>query len=348
MIDVSTIFMPGIVLDSLHIDNENTEMQQANPSVNSIPDVRTKAITKAVLFGLVGNAILAAAKLAVGLLSGSLAVVADGIDSASDVVISLVSLVAVRIMSKPSDAEHPFGHGRAETIATTILAFVVFFAGAQLAFGTISDLIVGTVKEMPASFALWVTIASIGGKLLLAWNQFHVGRKNDSAMLIANGANMRNDIITSCTVLLGLGATFLLNLPILDSVFALIVSALIIKTAIGIFLEVNNELMDGNTDTQLYRDLFDAVRAVPGANNAHRARIRRIANTLAIDLDIEVDGALSVADGHQIAMNVEKSVKARMSDVYDVMVHVEPLGSHESGECFGLREGSVDETKAER
>ena len=305
-------------------------------------DLRAHKIMVSVVIGLVGNAILALSKLAAGILSGSMAVLADGIDSSTDVIISLVSLVAARIMAKPSDAVHPFGHGRAETIATNILAFVVFFAGAQLAVSTIGNLISGIQRELPASFALVVTAGSIVGKLLLAWQQFHTGKASDSAMLIANSKNMRNDVLISCTVFFGLTATYLFHLPVLDPIFALLVSGFIVKTAVGIFIETNTELMDGITDQSLYRELFDAVRAVEGARSPHRARIRSIANHLAIDLDIEVDGNLSVSEGHEIAIAVERMIKLRMKDVFDVMVHVEPIGSFEKEERFGLSESTLD------
>jgi len=308
-------------------------------------DLRTRQITVAVIIGMAGNAILAVMKVTAGLLAGSMAVLADGIDSSTDVLISLVSLVATRIMSRPSDAEHPFGHGRAETIATNILAFVVFFAGAQLAINTVGELVRGTVRELPAQFALWVTAVSIVGKLLLALNQFAVGRRTGSAMLIANGKNMRNDILTSVAVFLGLGATYLLKMPVLDTIFALLVSGFIIKTAVEIFLEVNMELMDGNTDKTLYLALFEAVKQVDGASNPHRARIRRMAQSLAIDVDIEVDGRLSVSEGHRIAVAVERSIKSRIDSVYDVMVHVEPSGSHEENERYGLCENSVSQNE---
>lgn len=305
-------------------------------------DLRARKIMVSVVIGLVGNAILAVLKLAAGVFSGSMAVLADGIDSSTDVVISLVSLAAARVMSKPSDANHPFGHGRAETIATGILAFVVFFAGTQLAINTIRDLISGAARELPAPVALWVTAGSIVGKLLLAWNQFHAGKANDSAMLTANGKNMRNDVLISVTVFFGLGATYLFQLPILDPIFALVVSGFIIKTAVGVFLETNTELMDGLTDHGLYRELFEAVRSVEGASRPHRARIRAMANRLIIDLDIEVDGSLSVRDGHHIAIAVEHAIKSRINSVYDVMVHVEPSGSFEEEERFGLSESAID------
>lgn len=302
---------------------------------------RSRRIINASILSLVGNAILALGKVLTGFLSGSAAVLADGIDSSTDVVISLVSIFAARVMSKPSDREHPYGHGRAETIATTILAFTIFFAGAQLVLNTLSSLIENIPRSLPLGFAIWVTVASIIGKLLLAFNQFSVGRKTGSTMLIANGKNMRNDVLMSCTVLIGLIFTFILHLPMIDSVVALFLGLWIIRSAVGIFLEVNTELMDGNKDQSLYQSIFDAVREVPQAQNPHRVRLRRMAALITVDLDIEVDPRISITTAHEIAIQVEQAIKNQIESIYDVMVHVEPLGCHEEDEQFGLREDSL-------
>ena len=303
---------------------------------------RTKRIVNASLLSLAGNAVLAAGKVITGFLSGSAAVLADGIDSSTDVVISMVSVFAARVMSKPSDREHPYGHGRAETIATTILAFTIFFAGAQLVLNTLHALIENVGRPLPLGFALWVTLGSIIGKLLLAFNQFSVGRKTGSTLLIANGKNMRNDVLMSCTVLIGLVFTFILHLPLIDSIVALFLGLWIIRSAVGIFLEVNTELMDGNKDQSLYQSIFDAVREVPEAKNPHRVRLRRMAALITVDLDIEVDALLTVTTAHEIAIRVEQAIKNRIEAVYDVMVHVEPLGCHEEDEQFGLREDTFN------
>jgi cation diffusion facilitator family transporter len=302
---------------------------------------RARAITRASLVAIAGNALLAAAKITVGLLSGSLAVVGDGIDSSTDVVISFITLAASRLTAKPSDREHPFGHGRVETIATSILAFVIFFAGAQLILSTVHTLIENAPRELPEPASLYVTVFSVLGKLLLAWSQFAVGRKYKSDMLVANGKNMRNDVLISSAVLLGLFFTFILKLPILDPIVALLVGLWILKVAVGIFFEVNTELMDGNTDSDLYRVIFEGVRSVPGAGNPHRARIRKIANLYDVDLDIEVDPALTVAAAHNIAVAVENAVRCRIDNIYDVMVHVEPEGNLEEDEVYGLSEDEV-------
>lgn len=297
---------------------------------------RIALVRKASVIALVGNAFLAVLKLAVGYLSGSLAVVSDGVDSSTDVAIAIMNLFAARIASRPGDREHPYGHTRAETIATAALAFVVFFAGAQLLIGASGSLLKGEMPDMPGFLALVVTAVSIVGKLLLAWSQFALGKRSGSALLVANGKNMRGDVVTSASILVGLGIGYLLGIPILDRVLALLVSLWIIKNAIGIFMEANEELMDGTADRSPYGEVFTAVNSVVEAGNPHRTRIRRLGGLLVVDLDIEVDPYLTVHEAHGIAIRVEAAIKERLPEVYDVIVHVEPKGNREEGERFGL------------
>lgn len=296
---------------------------------------RTDTVRLASWISLTGNFVLAAAKIAAGFLTGSLAVLSDGTDSATDVLISMMTLVAARVSAKPGDREHPYGHGRAETMATAIIAFVVFFAGAQIFMNAALSLARGEASAMPGSLAIWVTLASVCGKWGLAWSQFHFGKLSGSSMLIANGKNMRGDIVTSLAVLAGLILGHLLNLPLLDRILALAVSLWIVKNAVLIFIDANTELMDGTADHGPYESLFQAVSSVPEAGNPHRIRIRRLGSALMADLDIEVPPRMSVAEGHAIAMRVEAAIKDRMPEVYDVLVHVEPSGNVEE-ERFGL------------
>ena len=304
---------------------------------------RTTLIRRAAFVSLVGNAALAAAKLLAGFLAGSLAVVGDGIDSSTDVVISMVALVAAGVIAKPSDREHPYGHARAETSATTILSFVIFFAGAQLFLSAASRLAPGELPPLPDPLALWVTGLSIAGKLGLAWSQFAMGKKASSSMLVANGKNMANDVIMSSAVLVGLGLSLALKLPILDPALAVAVGLWVMRSAVGIFREANDELMDGRADERLYRAVFEAVRSVDGAGNPHRVRVRKLASVYDVDLDIEVDGGMSVRRAHGIAQKVEEAIKERIDGVYDIVVHVEPAGEGQHDEQYGLTEGCLGE-----
>ncbi len=303
-------------------------------------DERSKLLRKASLIALAGNAALALAKLAVGFIADSLAVLGDGIDSSTDVVIAIVALATARIIDKPGDREHPYGHSRAETLATTAISFVIFFAGTQLFMGAIRALASAEDAALPSPIALVVSAVSIVGKILLAWSQFSLGKKAGSSMLIANGKNMRSDVVISASVLVGLGLAYALDLPILDGVLGLLVSLWIVKVAFGIFRETSAELMEGSEDEGRYGEVFAAVASVPGAGNPHRTRVRKLGSLIVVDLDIEVDPSITVARAHDIAVGIEDAIKSRLPEVYDVIVHVDPEGINEEGEKFGNAPGS--------
>jgi cation diffusion facilitator family transporter len=301
---------------------------------------RARIIRTASITALLGNTLLASLKIFTGLRAGSLAVLGDGIDSSVDVLISLMTLAVSGIISRPADREHPWGHGRAETVATALLSCVLFFAGAQLILNSGADLISGKAREVPSAPALVITVVSIAGKLALAWSQYLFGKKAGSPMLRANAKNMSADVILSGGVLIGVGLSRLLNNGAFDSAFAVLVGLWIIKSAVGIFIEVNMELMDGSSGAEPYRLVFEAVHSVEGAGNPHRTRMRRIAGLWDIDIDIEVAPALTVREAHAIATRVEGAIKERVEGVYDIMVHVEPAGSDQGHkkEGYGLSE----------
>jgi cation diffusion facilitator family transporter len=301
---------------------------------------RISKIIKASWVAVIGNTILAVLKIVVGLISGSLAVLADGIDSASDIITSLITLVTGKIISKPPNIKYPYGYSRADTIAAKFLSFVIFFAGAQLAITSVEKLIQPTETKIPELIALYVTGFSIIGKYLLARYLKVRGEKLDSLMLIANARNMQNDVLISVSVLTGLLFTVFLKLPILDSITALFVSVWILKVSYEIFSQTNEELMEANSDPEVYKRIFKAVSKIQHAFNPHRLRARKLGNLMIVELDIEVDANMTVKESHMIAMEVEDEIKEAIPKVYDVLVHVEPLGNEEE-EKFGLTQEDI-------
>lgn len=303
-------------------------------------DRRQHLIKIAGIIAFSGNLILAVTKLILGYYGKSLAVIGDGIDSASDVLIAIITLVVSVIVAIPSDKEHPWGHGRAETTATMVLSFIIFYTGTQLFISSIKIITGSEAIELPGKVSIIASCISIVGKALLSISQNTLGKKADSSIVKANALNMKNDIIISLSVLIGLAAATIFKLPILDPIAALLVSLWVIKNAIKIFLEMNTELMDGNTDNTLYKTLFEAIKSVKGVQNPHRARIRKIASRWDIDLDIEVDANMTVHEAHEIAEQVEHAIREKILNVYDIMVHIEPAGhkDHHPVEQFGLSE----------
>lgn len=299
---------------------------------------REKKIIRASQVSIAGNAILSVLKIVVGLIAGSLAVVADGVDSASDILTSLITLYTAHIIGRPPDKKFPYGYNKADTIATKVLAFIIFFAGAQLAISSTQSLLNPVEDLMPSMFAIYIILISIIGKLLLTRYLRSVGKSVESAMLIANARNMQNDVVISISVLVGLVFTFVFNMPIIDKITALLVSIYIMVIAFRIFMETNREMMDGVEDSEIYRKIIESVNKVDGATNPHRIRVRKMAHLYVIALDIEVDGQLSLSEAHEIAVCVENSLKASIPNIYDVLIHTEPMGNIEPDEVFGVSE----------
>jgi cation diffusion facilitator family transporter len=264
-------------------------------------ELRHKQIIRASWVSITGNALLSVLKITVGMIAGSMAVVADGIESASDILTSVITLITAHIMSHPPDIRYPYGYERADTIASKALSFVIFFAGAQLAISAVTKLIEGGAGEIPSLFAIWVIIASIFGKLLLALYQFRVGKNTGSSMLIANARNMQSDVMISLAVLIGLLFTVFLDMPIIDTITALAVSVWIMATAIRIFFQSNRDLMDGMDNPELYKKVFAIISEVKGVYNPHRARIRKSGNKYVIEIHIEVDGSSTVVEAHAVS-----------------------------------------------
>jgi cation diffusion facilitator family transporter len=301
-----------------------------------IDNVRIQIIRRSSWIGIVGNGFLAVIKVVIGFLSGSIAVVADGIDSSVDIVTSLITLFTANIISEPPDIEHPWGHARAETIATKSLSFFIFFAGAQLFISTIRLLFEGGQRDLPGKWAVLAAGISIIGKIILALNKFNAGKKTNSSMLMADAKNMQNDIYISLSVLIGLGGTYYFSMPMIDRLTGLLISLWIMKSAFVLFMETNIELMDSVSDHSVYATVFKAATETPGVVNPHRARIRKLNNLYDIDLDIEVCSSITVLKAHKIAVQVEERIKIALPEIFDIMVHVEPEGNVESDEQFGL------------
>jgi cation diffusion facilitator family transporter len=302
---------------------------------------REQEIKKASWVGIIGNAFLSLIKITAGFISGSLAVIADGIDSSSDIITSVITLVTARILTKPPNVRYPYGYEKADTIATKLLSFIIFFAGAQLFITAIKKLFSGSHTEMPTKLAIYITIISIAGKLILAYHQTKVGKKTGSAMLIANGKNMQNDVIISGSVLAGLVFIYVFKMPVLDTVFALMVSLWVLWVAFKIFREASFELMDGVKDCTIYDRIFSAIDSVKEAHHPHRVRARNIGHKIMIAIDLEVDGSITLLQAHEIAHKVEDAIKAKIDNVFDVAIHIEPIGNHIEERPFGIDKNNL-------
>ena len=306
---------------------------------------RTGKIITASWIAVAANAFLAILKIAAGLIAGSLAVVADGIDSGSDIITSLITLLTAGIISRPPNLKFPYGYRKADTIATKALSFIIFFAGAQLAFSSAGKIFSGGDSAVPGILAVYAIIISVISKLFLSFYLLQTGKNLGSSMLIANGKNMKNDVFISLSVLAGLFFTIFFKIPLIDSVIAFLISFWIMKVGYNIFMETSVELMDGISDPSIYRKIFEILSTIQGVNNPHRVRARKLADLYVIEIDIEVDPALKISEAHSIATTVENTLKEKIENIYDIIVHIEPLGNLEKDEKFGIRKEDVIKSK---
>ncbi|OHD10402.1 MAG: hypothetical protein A2086_09070 [Spirochaetes bacterium GWD1_27_9] len=288
------------------------------------------------------NAALAISKIVIGSLGGSFAVVSDGIDSSTDVIISIIALITTYIAKKPPDKIHTFGHKRAETIGTKILSFIILFAGIQLCITAVGKIISGQSSQIPNIATVVVILISIFGKITLSVINFNVGKKIKSDLIIANAKNMRNDIITSLSVFIGLGCTIFFKLTILDPIIAILVSIWILKTGFEIFFETSSELMDGIKDNEIYKSIFDVIKQFKSVKNPHKVRVRKLGNFFAVDLDIEVDPNITVKKAHEIVTQIESEIKSKIENIYDIMIHTEPYDNIQHDELYGINEKNLD------
>ncbi len=302
---------------------------------------REKKIVAVSKVSVAANALLSVLKITVGLFAGSFATIADGIDSGSDVLTSLITLFTAHIIGRPPDLKYPYGYSRADTIATKVLSFIIFFAGAQLAISSLGHIVHPVPRSIPKVIAVYIIILSIVSKQLLAYFLKRAGKSEQSNMLIANAKNMQSDVVISLSVLLGLLFTFYFKKPVLDVITALAVSVWIMVVAVKIFFETNRELMDGIEDTAIYKKIVEACRQVEGVTRPHRIRVRKMAQLFVITLDIEVDGNITLEEAHHKSKLVEQLIRKKIPNVYDVMVHVEPAGNMESDEVFGISEEDI-------
>jgi len=302
---------------------------------------REKRIVTVSKVAVWGNAFLSVLKIVVGLMAGSLAVLADGIDSASDVLTSVITLITAHIIARPPNPKYPFGYNKADTLASKILAFIIFFAGAQLAISTFGKLIHPAPRAIPKTIAIYIVIISIIGKQLLALYLKKAGKSEQSGMLIANAKNMQSDVLISFSVLIGLTATFIFKMPILDVLTAFAVSAWIMFIALKIFIESGRDLMDGVDDVEIYKKVITACSKVKEVSHPHRIRVRKLAHLYIVALDIELPGNLSLQDAHAKSHEVEKAIRQEIKNIYDVLIHIEPYGNMDNDEVFGISENNL-------
>jgi cation diffusion facilitator family transporter len=271
---------------------------------------------------MMGNILLTAVKAGVGVVSRSSALIADALHSGSDIATTVVVLYSMRIATLPPDSEHPYGHGRAESIGAKVLSVILVLVGLSMGTSSIRQLWGGTYA-IPGRLALWAILLSIVVKEAMYRYTVAVGRKINSTALIADALHHRSDAFSSVAALLGVIAARL-GYPIFDPLAAAVVAVFIVKMGIDVFRSSLDELMDAQVHGNLLEEVQQHATGIAGVEHVDDVRIRRYGPQYVIDLKVSVDRQLTVKEGHEIAAQVKGTLRDTLPSVGDVLVHVNP------------------------
>lgn len=272
--------------------------------------------------GFWANLVLMTAKLLAGHFGRSEAVFADGMESAADFIAILSGMIALRIGRHPYDDRHPYGHGRAESIAAIVVSLVIFGTGVWI-LGRSAVALLRAEFVVPRSIAVAAAVLTIVAKEALYRYSAAAGRALESPALLAMARDHRKDAITSISTLIGVtGAVF--GLTFLDPLAAAVTSLFIFRIGYETFTAAAHDLMDGSPADVCTDDIVNAAASVEGVIAVHEIRCRRSGQYLIVDLKLDMDPEMTVRRSHAIATEVKKLIFARFSNVGDVMIHVNP------------------------
>ena len=282
-------------------------------------DLSEKHALKVTWLGLVANLILALAKGFIGIIANSSALIADAGHSVSDLFSDGITLWAVRMSGIPKDENHPYGHGKFETVGTFLIALLLLFTGVGVAWHVFNKM---DAPEVPETIALWMAGIAIIVKEALFHVTRMVGRRSGSRILLANAWHHRSDAISSVAALVGIaGAQW--GVPLMDPIAGMLVAGLIIKTGIDIGYESIRELTDENVEEEVISELNKIMSGIEGVDHYHEMRARRMGPHLLVDLHIEVDSMMSISAAHQVAERVRLGILEKLPAVNEVLVHVD-------------------------
>lgn len=284
-----------------------------------------RAGRRVALAGILASVVLAAMNLAVGVWSQSTSVFATGVEFAGDVLASTVVLFGLIAAAKPPDDNHPYGHGRIETLAAFVVGLVLSAGGVGICWNSLQA--VGARHAPPPPTAAVALVIAIVVRGLMSALKFRVGRRIRSSSLVADAWNDAVDILSAGAALTAVALAIYDSERFLaaDHYGGFAVGVVVVVTGLRVLRDASLELMDTMPDPPMMARVRAAALEVPGVGGVDKAYARKTGMTYHVDLHIEVDPALSVAAAHAVAGQVRHRVRAGLPWVADVLVHVEPL-----------------------
>ncbi|MBI2832300.1 MAG: cation transporter [Chloroflexi bacterium] len=284
---------------------------------------------------------LIALKVVVAIITGSISIFAQSLDSFLDLFAVLVTFFAITVANRPADEEHPFGHGKVEDIAASVQAVLILAAGGLIIYSAVQRIRTGAVVEM-AETGIGVMAVSIVASIFLSRHLRKVARATDSSILEANAHNIAADVYSASGVLAGLLVIRFTQLEILDPVIAIVVAVIVLKTGFGVARKSLNVLID----IRLPKPEEDKIKAAiieQGCHleNFHDLRTRKAGAQRYIELHLTMPKSISVEESHHVCDRLEQSIRARLPNT-SVTIHVEPC-STECPQC--AVSGSIKNSK---
>ena len=274
---------------------------------------------------IIQNVLLSLFKLFAGIFANSNAMISDAIHSASDVFSTIVVIIGVRLSSRDSDREHPYGHERMECVAAIILSIVLFITGLGIGIQALQDILNGNYEtlQMPGILALIAAIVSIIAKEAMYWYTRHYAKQIDSAALMADAWHHRSDAFSSIGALIGIAGSRM-GFPIMDSIASLVIFVFIAKAAFDIFKDAMDKMVDHSCDENTEKAIYDCVISHEDVLGIDLLQSRIFGNKIYVDLEIELDASYTLEKAHRIAEDIHKDIEKNFPKVKHVMIHVNP------------------------
>ena len=291
---------------------------------------REREIYKVTLVGSAANVLLTAFKFVAGIVGNSAAMTADAVHSLSDLLTDAVVLLFVRISGKPEDCGHDYGHGKYETLATTLIGIALAAVAVGIGYHAATAMLFwyhGGTLPAPGMLALWAALVSVAIKELVYQYTVRRGRSLNSPAVQANAWHHRSDALSSLGTLVGIGGAILLGdtWTVLDPLAGLIVAVFILRVAYKLLKQGLDELLEASLPDEIEKEILTIVNTFPDVHDPHHLRTRRIGSRYAIELHIRMDGALPLATAHARTCEIEQALKARFGDRTHITLHVEPV-----------------------
>lgn len=302
---------------------------QPNFNVMKAKD-REKSIYRVTLAGSAVNVVLLVFKFIAGFLGGSAAMIADAVHSLSDFITDVIVLLFVRLSSKPEDSDHDYGHGKYETLATSLIGLALLCVGVMIMYNGVRSIVsavMGNPLPQPGMIALAAALVSIALKEWAYRFTAKVGRECESQAVVANAWHHRSDALSSIGTAVGIGGAILLGekWTVLDPIAAVVVSVFIIRTAWKLTKQSAGELLEQSLPAEMEREIETIVASEPMASEVHHLRTRRIGSHIAIEMHLRMPGDISLYESHLHATNIEQELRKRFGASTHIGLHVEPL-----------------------